>query len=145
MNKFQTPSRIMLEADVREAALRYMEENSTETFSEALNELARSGARTMLEKQPGVKYMVWDREMLRIRDFESEAEALEYIGDIAFRLMQNISAYAEGGLVLLKVIGKSKLFIQKRRKGTDRGFIKMVPLDGSEGLWVPSQEREQDA
>ena len=145
MNKFQTPSRIMLEADVREAALRYMEENSTDTFSEALNELARSGARTMLEKQPGVKYMVWDREMLRIRDFESEAEALEYIGDIAFRLMQNISAYAEGGLVLLKVIGKSKLFIQKRRKGTDRGFIKMVPLDGSEGLWVPSQEREQDA
>lgn len=145
MNKFQTPSRIMLEADVREAALRYMEENSTETFSEALNELARSGARTMLEKQPSVKYMVWDRELLRIRDFWSEAEALEYTCDIAFRYMQNISAYAEGGLILLKAIGKSKLFIQEKHKRTDRGFIKMVPLDGSEGLWVPSQEREQDA
>ena len=144
MNKYQIRSQIMLDADVREATLRYMEENSTETFSEALNELARSGARTMLEKQPGVKYMVWDREMLRIRDFESEAEALEYIGDIAFRLMQNISAYAEGGLVLLKVIGKSKLFIQKRRKGTDRGFIRVVPLDGDEGLWVPPQERQID-
>lgn len=145
MNKYQIRSQIVLDADVREATLRYMEENSTETFSEALNELARSGARTMLEKQPGVKYMVWDREMLRIRDFESEAEALEYIGDIAFRLMQNISAYAEGGLVLLKVIGKSKLFIQKRRKGTDRGFIRVVPLDGDEGLWVPPQEKQQDA
>ena len=142
MNKFQTLSRIMLEADVRETALRYMEENSTETFSEALNELARSGARTMLEKQPGVKYMVWDRELLRIRDFWSEAEALEYTCDIAFRYMQNISAYAEGGLILLKAIGKSKLFIQEKHKRTDRGFIKMVPLDGSEGLWV---EREQDA
>ena len=142
MNKYQIRSQIMLDADVREATLRYMEENSTETFSEALNELARSGARTMLEKQPGVKYMVWDRELLRIRDFWSEAEALEYTCDIAFRYMQNISAYAEGGLILLKAIGKSKLFIQEKHKRTDRGFIKMVPLDGSEGLWV---EREQDA
>ena len=89
--------------------------------------------------------MVWDRELLRIRDFWSEAEALEYTCDIAFRYMQNISAYAEGGLILLKAIGKSKLFIQEKHKRTDRGFIKMVPLDGSEGLWVPSQEREQDA
>ena len=146
MDKFQTHSRIMLEADVREATLRYMEKNGTETFSEALNELARSGARTTLEKQPGVKYMVWDREMLRIRDFESEAEALEYVVNIAFSLMHNISAYADGGLVLLRVIGKSKLFIQEKRKGMDRGFIKMVPLDGNEGLWVlPQEDGEEDA
>lgn len=44
MDKFQTHSRIMLEADVREATLRYMEKNGTETFSEALNALARVGA-----------------------------------------------------------------------------------------------------
>lgn len=43
MDKFQTHSRIMLEADVREATLRYMEKNGTETFSEALNALARVG------------------------------------------------------------------------------------------------------